>query len=132
LLEDLGPAAEHAFVRKTLLPSIGIQDVQRRAPKPPKVTTEYPTHVPDAYAIQVLSEAHLAGGPHLDGWEVEDIGHGRSRVTAPDLAAWFSGDEPDPAVLAAARADFDPILLTSDQVHENFRHKHPEFWPDAH
>jgi len=57
-------------------------------------------------------------GPSLVpiGWSVEPLGHGRHLVQAHDLAAWFAQPEPAPDVLAKARADFGPLILTRADI----------------
>ena len=70
--------------------------------------------VPDAYAAQVLTREHLERANSLSNWEVTDLGHGRLLVAAPDLAPWFLTGEPDPSVLARARADFGEMILTDE------------------
>ncbi|GAA3542142.1 hypothetical protein AFL01nite_09320 [Aeromicrobium flavum] len=69
--------------------------------------------VPDAHGVQVVGRAHLAAAGDLPGWRVEELGHDRFLVSAPDLDAWYAGGRPDAAVLARARADWDSALLTA-------------------
>lgn len=80
--------------------------------------------VPDAYAAQVLTQDHLSRAHDLSDWAITDLGYGRSLLTAPDLESWFASGQPDPAVLAKARADFGDMILT-DEVAEQA----PGPWP---
>lgn len=73
-------------------------------------------YVPDAHGLQVLTERHLDRARNLADWQVTDLGHGRHLVAAPDLAPWFEAPAPDPDVLARARSDFGPMLLTSEVI----------------
>ncbi|WP_433728018.1 hypothetical protein ACQP2Y_13900 [Actinoplanes sp. CA-051413] len=71
-------------------------------------------YVPDAHGIQVVTGAHLSRLGPLPGWDVQPLAGGRHLVQARDLEPWFATDEPDPAVVAAARADFADALLTPE------------------
>lgn len=71
--------------------------------------------VPDPRGVMVLTDAHLARAHDLSGWQLEHLGHGRHLLQAPDLAAWFAQPDPDPDVLARARADFGDMLLTPER-----------------
>lgn len=53
----------------------------------PELWEEY---APDAHAVQVLNDNHLARAHDLSAWKVETISPGKHLVTAPDLEAWFS------------------------------------------
>lgn len=75
-----------------------------------------PLFVPDARGAMVLTDAHLGRARDLTDWSVESLGHGRHLVQARDLAAWFAQPEPAPDVLAKARADFGPMILTRADV----------------
>jgi hypothetical protein len=81
--------------------------------------------VPDVFGVQLLSAGHREHIPDGPDWRVEPLGSGRVLVEHVDRAAWFDGSlvrfgghgnpyddpyPPTPAVLARARADFDPIL----------------------
>lgn len=70
-------------------------------------------HVPDAHGIQVLTERHLARAHDLSAWDITDLGAGRHLVAAADLAPWYDAAVPAPEVLAQARRDFGPMLLSS-------------------
>jgi hypothetical protein len=78
-----------------------------------------PRYIPDPRGIMLLTDAHLDRADDLTGWEIDSLGHGRHLVMAPDLAAWYAQPEPDPAVLAAARADFGPVILTPEILEAN-------------
>ena len=71
------------------------------------------SRVLDAYGIQLLTDAHLAHAHDLSGWHVETVAPGRHVVRARDLAASYAGNQPDPAVLERARADFGDMILTA-------------------
>jgi hypothetical protein len=127
VMRDVGPRSEHGLLRRVWMLSFGFSAVVGHwAPKPPKVSPGYdgpgryfgPTHVPDAYGAQTLSPGHLDGGPDLSRWDIEPLPEGRALVTSRDRDAWFADTEPDAAVLAAARADFDPILLSTELISE--------------
>lgn len=74
------------------------------------------TVVPDAYGVQVLTEAHLARAHDLSGWDVEDLGSGRFLVSHPRRESWYASPIPDQAVLARAREDFGAMIATTDDV----------------
>ncbi|GAA4115750.1 hypothetical protein GCM10022215_14830 [Nocardioides fonticola] len=71
---------------------------------------------PDAYGIQILTDAHLARAHDLTGWLTTPLAGGRYLVEHPDLAAWYAQPEPHPDVLAKARADFGDMILTTDHI----------------
>ena len=84
--------------------------------------------VPDANGIQLLTTHHVERARDLSGWTVTPAGTDRWLVEAADLGAWFgptTSDEmvanqwPDPAVLAQARSDFGPLILTPQSAEEN-------------
>jgi hypothetical protein len=73
-------------------------------------------YVVDAYAGQLLTDAHRDGVPDWSGWTVERVAEGRSWVQPPDVRAWVEGETaPEPAVLAA-RAVCRPIMLRPEVV----------------
>jgi hypothetical protein len=146
-LRQAAPAAVHALVRP--LPPVDKQtDAWERPPATPYAATvgvastlgavahllgEY---VPDAYAQQVLTTAQLdrIGELPAERWEVEDLAAGRHLVTARDLAPWldvnlspYSPEDtymtraaiPEAAILAQARADFGPAILTPEVLRAN-------------
>jgi hypothetical protein len=67
--------------------------------------------VPDAYGLQVLTDAHLARAHDLSQWRVEPFGTGHRLVTAQDQAAWFAQDVPIQRMVDQARADLGPKLI---------------------
>ncbi len=89
--------------------------------------------VPDAFGIQLLTDAHLARAHDLSGWDVTPLDGGRHLVVARDLERWFghpgrpggSGNKynnpipDDPDLLAQARADFGSMILTPEIVAEH-------------
>jgi len=75
-----------------------------------------PQFGPDVRGAMVLTDAHLARAHDLSDWSVEPLGHGRHLVQAHELAAWFAQPEPAPDVLAKARADFGPLILTRADI----------------
>jgi hypothetical protein len=72
--------------------------------------------VPDANGLQLLTDAHLDRATDLSGWDIEPLAAGRHLVTSRDLDAWYATPEPDPDVLARARADFGQMILTPDLI----------------
>ena len=71
----------------------------------------YSELVLDVYGVQVLGPQHDTSAI-ADHWHQEDLGEGRTLVSAPDLSAWFP-DAPTMETLLAARESFghlvDPI-----------------------
>ena len=85
----------------------------------------YPEYVPDAHAIQVLTQAHLDKASDLSAWKIEPLDNQRYLVEANDLRPWFEGATtpetwryriPDPELLAAARSDFGSMILTREML----------------
>ncbi|NPC96742.1 hypothetical protein [Nocardioides sp. zg-DK7169] len=70
--------------------------------------------VPDAHGVQLLTGAHLDRARDLSNWVIDQIAPDRYLVTAPDLEPWFATGVADPAVVAAARADFGDMLRWRD------------------
>lgn len=73
-------------------------------------------YTPDAYGIQILTDAHLARARSLAEWDVQEMAPARHLVQARDLAPWFADDIPAPEVLAAARHDFGDMILTPEAI----------------
>ena len=121
---------DHAFIRTAYQRTGGWRSIAMATPIPhadeslfrynQHLTT---THVIDAHGIQVLTDAHLARLQNPDRWNIEDLGHGKHLVTAPDLAAWYADTTPNAATLEQARDDFADLLLTDDAVST-----HPPPW----
>lgn len=76
--------------------------------------------VPDAHGIQILSDEHLARANDLSRWNITDLGHSRHLVEAPDLAPWYSELRPDPATVEQARHDFGDMIVTQQEVEDNW------------
>jgi hypothetical protein len=74
------------------------------------------SYVPDAHGLQVLTDEHMSRLGPLPDWDVQPLAGGRHLVQARDLEPWFATTEPDPDVVAAARADFTDILLTPEVI----------------
>jgi hypothetical protein len=71
--------------------------------------------VPDAFGVQLLGPAHA--GARLRGrWRETPIGADAVLLEHPDVDAWFDSATVPPDVLAAAREDLAPILLTRDDI----------------
>lgn len=70
----------------------------------------------DAYGVQLLTDAHLAGFDLPDDFYVTDLGDGRHLVVAKDLEAWFAEPLPDRDTQESARAAFAPIILSMEAV----------------
>ena len=73
-------------------------------------------YLPDAHGIQIVTAAHLSRLGPLPDWDVQFLAGDRYLVQARDLAPWFAAAEPDPQVVAAARADFAGALLTPEAI----------------
>jgi hypothetical protein len=71
--------------------------------------------VPDAFGVQLLGPAHAGARPR-GRWRETPIGAGAVLLEHPDLDAWFNRATVPPDVLAAARDDLAPILLTRDDI----------------
>lgn len=84
-------------------------------------------YLPDAYAVQVVTDEHLAKAHDLSSWHVETVAPGRHLVRAKDLQPWFNLDAnlgpydpetqsmrqfPDDEVLDKARHDFGEMILS--------------------
>lgn len=87
------------------------------------------SYVPDAFGVQVLTEAHLDRAHDLGAWHINELAPGRYLVTAQDLNPWLATPPPHPenqyrlsappaGVLYAARADFGGMLITRDCADE--------------
>lgn len=74
---------------------------------------------PDAYGIQLLTDAHLERTHDLSAWSITEITPGRHLVEHPDLAAWYADPHPDPQLIEQARADFGEAILTPRAIDEN-------------
>ena len=88
-----------------------------------------PFFAPDAFAVQVLTDAHLDRAHDMRDWVVEELAPGRHLVTARDLEHWLATPPPHPEnqyrmspppphVTAKARADFGEMLLTRETANE--------------
>ncbi len=87
--------------------------------------------VPDAYGIQLLTDAHLARAHDLSDWDITPLDGGRHLVMARDLESWYrpidDRDEngqhspalllPDnPDLIAKARTDFGDMIITPSTI----------------
>lgn len=75
-------------------------------------------YVPEVFGMQLLTDEHLGRAADLSGWTVTEAAPGRHLVQAPDLADWFGPQGPSAGVLAAARADFGPVIAPPDLPRE--------------
>ena len=80
---------------------------------------------PDAHGIQLLTDAHLERAHNLSGWTTTSLNGGRHLVESKDLDAWYCSPEPEPGVLAAARADFGEMIMTPENILAN------QVWPEG-
>jgi hypothetical protein len=71
--------------------------------------------VPDAFGVQLLGPAHACARPR-GRWRETPIGADAVLLESPDVDAWFDSASVPPNVLAAAREDLAPILLTRDDI----------------
>ena len=88
------------------------------------------TRVPDAFGIQVLTDAHLQHAHDLTDWTIEEIAPGRHLVTARDLDPWLVApgpihprnpwrfSPPPAALIDKARADFGDMITSPQQMDE--------------
>ena len=102
-------------------PSYGWQSLTKSLghlpPAPKRVGFNYPAwsrYIPDAFGMQLLTDEHLSRVRDLSAWTVTEPAPGRHLVEAPDLADWFGPAGPSEQVLAAARADFGPVIAPAD------------------
>lgn len=88
--------------------------------------------VPDAFGLQLLTDAHLERANDLSAWDITPLGGGRHIVAARDLEAWYRPvhDQSleysecthdaflpsDPHTLAQARDDFGDMILTPEII----------------
>lgn len=92
--------------------------------------------VPDAFGIQLLTDAHLERAHDLTNWDITPLAGGRHLVAARDLEAWFgpihAGGQnehggyardrllpDDLALVAKARADFGGMILTPELIEKH-------------
>ncbi|PKQ31142.1 MAG: hypothetical protein CVT62_09380 [Actinobacteria bacterium HGW-Actinobacteria-2] len=80
----------------------------------PEIWDEY---TPAPCGIQILTDKHLAHAHDLDDWNTTRLNDRLHLVQAKDLGPWYSRpltyhDQPDPEVIAKARADFGDMLFT--------------------
>lgn len=87
------------------------------------------SYVPDAFAVQILTDAHLERAHDLGDWEIEEVLPGRHLVIARDLAPWLVTPAPHPEneyrlspppaqLIDKARADFGDMILTREVMEE--------------
>jgi len=77
------------------------------------------SYVPDVSGIQLLTDDHLGKATSLTDWTITALGGGRHLVESRNLAAWYSDPDPDPDLLAQARADFGDMILTEAVIAAN-------------
>lgn len=70
-------------------------------------------YVPDAYPFQLLGPAHPLP-PLTRNWEVTDLSGGYRLVRAIEPEPWFGARGPEPATLAAARAELDILIARTN------------------
>jgi hypothetical protein len=71
--------------------------------------------VPDAFGVQLVGRAHAVARPR-GRWHETPVGADAVLLEHVDLDAWFSSASVPPDVLAAARDDLAPILLTHEAI----------------
>lgn len=98
-------------------------------------------YVPDAFGIQVLTDAHLERAHDLSDWDVTALANGRHLVAAKDVEGWFGtlaprdwrslGTTPplpdNRELVEKARADFGDMILTADTLNREIPWPN---WPD--
>lgn len=97
---------------------------RRRLPYVEEYLVRYDRHlngrdVPDAYGLQLLTDAHLAIANDLSDWVIEPLREGKYLVLAQDLEPWYATIGPDAGTLAKARAGFGGMILTPEIIGAN-------------
>ena len=115
---------DYAFIRQAWMFSLGLFDVSNRMPPrlPHHPGGTAPTgnfegrqdrdesYVPDAHAIQLLTDSHLERAVDLTHWAHEEMEPGRHLVSAHHLKGWFAAPDLDPELVERARRDFRPLI----------------------
>jgi hypothetical protein len=68
-------------------------------------------YVPDAHALQLLTDEHLRHVADLSRWNVRQVAPGRHLVEAGNLDDWFAPGGPPDSVVRQARADFGDAII---------------------
>jgi hypothetical protein len=90
-------------------------------------------YVPDAFGLQLLTDAHLERAHDLSDWDITHLADGRHLVASKNLDGWFGGQPgnygvmADDALVAKARADFGDMILTLEVIE---RENPWPNWPD--
>lgn len=116
-----------AFVQYSAAPTLSWSTLSTGRPLLPYVQeyhVRYNRHlnaqyIPDAHGLQILTDAHLTHANDLSDWIIEPLGAGKHLVQAKDLEPWYATIDPNPAILAKARADFGGMLLTPENIAAN-------------
>lgn len=85
--------------------------------------------VPDAFAVQVLTDAHLERAHDLSNWDIDEIADRRYLVSARDLSPWPGTPPPHPEseyqlgpppteLIRQARDDFGDMIATPSLLQE--------------
>jgi hypothetical protein len=83
------------------------------------------SHVLDVAGIQLLSSDQLDRASDLAAWSVERVSDDRWLVSSKDLGAWYDAPDPgawgqgrfpEPAMVAAARADFGELVIQPEAL----------------
>ena len=142
LATRLAPDLAYALVRELRTSMIRIDDCRKVPPNTPLFNDLRhpfifkhlePDYVFDAGVAQVLTTSQLAKTTlPPDRWTVTDLGADRHLVTANNPDPWLHPDPhyvhpnydlppdwSDPEVLAAARADFGPAIMTVDTLRQH-------------
>ncbi len=130
LVRELRSSTRDVIYLRDVPPTIGLfEDLSSTGP----VMHLEPHYVFDAGVAQVLTTSQLTKTTLApERWHVEDLGNDRHLVTALDPDPWLHPDPhyihqgntlppdwTDPEVLAAARADFGPAILTLHTLRQN-------------
>jgi hypothetical protein len=75
-------------------------------------------YVPDAHALQLLTDEHLRHVHDLSRWNVTQVAPGRHLVEATNLDDWFTPEGPSDSVIRQARADFGNAIIPADALTE--------------
>lgn len=121
-LRTLGPHLDYAYVRRDRLV---IPDHRLYSSKlerdPTEAEERFDGWAAEEYAVapsvaQVLNPRHLAKGPALDAFTVENLPNGRALVVARDPEPWLRGLNPEPEVLLRATQAFGRLLPSSSEL----------------
>ncbi len=120
-LRTLGPHLDYAYVRRDrlVIPNHRVGSTLER--EATEAEERFDGWAAEEYAVapsvaQVLNPRHLAKGPALDAFTVENLPNGRALVVARDPEPWVRGLNPEPEVLLQATQAFGRLLPSSSAL----------------